>query len=203
MAKNKADRAKIQEAIEEEEKPKPAFSFAPLSTSSGGDSKPAFSFGIAKNQPEKKKEGEEEEKKEESADDTTTFPAPPVASAPVTLASLAPAPAVNPLGFGTASIATSVPKSKAFGSVEEFKLDDSKEGEKEEDIQSSPPPLQRAAASASSEKTVFSFVSLATEAPAKRKEEGETSALYQRLQKPRNWHLRWCLLWRRKLLKLR
>ena len=55
MAKNKADRAKIQEAIEEEEKPKPAFSFAPSSTSSGGDSKPAFSFGIAKNQPEKKK----------------------------------------------------------------------------------------------------------------------------------------------------
>ena len=178
MAKNKADRAKIQEAIEEEEKPKPAFSFAPLSTSSGGDSKPAFSFGIAKNQPEKKKEGEEEEKKEESADDTTTFPAPPVASAPVTLASLAPAPAVKPLGFGTSSIATSVPKSKAFGSVEELKLDDSKEGEKEEDIQSSPPPLQRAAASASSEKTVFSFGSLATAAPAKRKEEGETSALF-------------------------
>ena len=178
MAKNKADQAKIQEAIEEEEKPKPAFSFAPSSTSSGGDSKPAFSFGIAKNQPEKKKEEEKEEKKEESAEDTTTFPAPPVASAPVTLASLAPAPAVKPLGFGTSSIATSVPKSKAFGSVEELKLDDSKEGEKEEDIQSSPPPLQRAAASASSEKTVFSFGSLATAAPAKRKEEGETSALF-------------------------
>ena len=65
MAKNKADQAKIQEAIEKEEKPKSAFSFAPSSTNGDGESKPAFSFGIAKEQSEKEKRRKRREEREE------------------------------------------------------------------------------------------------------------------------------------------
>ena len=178
MAKNKADQAKIQEAIEKEEKPKSAFSFAPSSTNGDGESKSAFSFGIAKEQSEKEK-GEKEEKKEKKEETTS-----PIASAPVTLASIAPAPAVKPLG---ASIATSVPKSKAFGSVEELKLSDNEKEKQKESIPSSPPPLQRAAANELGE-SAFSFGSLATTAPTKKKKKkkkGETTAHLQRLQKRR------------------
>ena len=154
MAKNKADQAKIQVAIEKEEgKPTPAavaFNFAPPATSDA----PKFNFGIAKEQP----------KKEEPV------VAPTASLSAFALASKAP-PAVKPL---LSTKISSSSKRSAFGSDDELNA----EGKTSEEPPSSPPQVQRAARGGGAN-TAFSFGSSQTLASSatEPEEEGETSVL--------------------------